>query len=104
MTRVAYPVAAHGKSAHPLAAHGKSAHPRWALVVFGAAAMAAGCKAGVVATQSGTGGHAGSSSGSAGTQGSGGAGNVGGPGLGGFGGSIMIDPDAGACQQAQYTF
>jgi hypothetical protein len=94
MTRVAYPVAAHGKSAHP----------HWALLVFGAVAMAAGCKAGVVATQSGTGGHAGSSSGSAGTQGSGGTGNVGGPGLDGFDRSIMIDPDAGACQQAQYTF
>jgi len=92
MTRVAYPVAAHGKSV-------------LTLLVFGAVALGAGCKAGVVATPTGTGGHAGSSSGVAGTQGTGnGPGTGGGPGLGGFGGSITIDPDAGACQQAQYTF
>jgi len=92
MTRVAYPVAAHGKSV-------------LTLLVLGAVALGAGCKAGVVATPTGTGGHAGSSSGVAGTQGTGnGPGTGGGPGLGGFGGSITINPDAGACQQAQYTF
>ena len=58
MTRVAYPVAAHGKSVFL----------HLALLVFGAVAVASGCKAGVVATQTGTGGHAGSSSGSAGTR------------------------------------
>ena len=93
MTRVAYPVAAHGKS---LAA----------LLVLGTAVLGLGCKAGVVATMTGTGGAGGAIAGTAGTVGSGGRGpgtGGGGPGIGGFGG-ITTNPDAGACQQAQYTF
>jgi len=86
--------------AYPLAAQRKFA---LALVVFAAGSMTLGCKAGVVATPSpGTGG-AGAGTGTAGTTGSGGS-SAGGPGIGGFAGTIMINPDAGACQQGSYTF
>ena len=78
-----------------------------AAILFTAAAMTLGCKAGVTATPTpaGGGGSAGSGSGNAGTTGSGGSAQGGsGPGLGGFGGTIVINQDAGACQQGSYTF
>jgi len=88
--------------AYPAAAQRRSA--RYVRLLVGAAVLAIGCKAGVVASTgkggSGAGPGAGGAVGTAGTTGTGGSS---GPGLGGFGG-IVTNPDAGACQQANYTF
>ena len=78
-----------------------------AAMLFTAAALTLGCKAGVVATPTpaGGGGAGGPGSGNAGTTGSGGSAQGGsGPGLGGFAGTIAINQDAGSCQQGSITF
>src|SRR6187402_1325152 len=78
-----------------------------AAMLFTAAALTLGCKAGVVATPTpaGGGGAGGSASGNAGSTGSGGSAQGGsGPGLGGFAGTIVINQDAGSCQQGSITF
>jgi len=77
-----------------------------AAILFTAASMTLGCKAGVRVTPTpGSAGSGGSGSGTGGTTGIGGssAGSSG-PGIGGFAGTININPDAGACQQGSYTF
>jgi len=94
MNEVAYAAAGHAKSAPVLG-------------LVAGTLLALGCTAGVSATKTGTAGSSGGSGpGVGGTTGS--AGNSGsagstGPGLGGFGG-IITNPDAGACQQVDYTF
>jgi hypothetical protein len=78
-----------------------------AAMLFTAAALTLGCKAGVVATPTpaGGGGAGGAASGNAGSTGSGGSAQGGsGPGLGGFAGTIVINQDAGSCQQGSITF
>jgi hypothetical protein len=77
-----------------------------AAILFTAATMTLGCTAGVTATPTpGSAGRGGSGAGTAGTTGNAGSSAGGsGPGIGGFAGTIVINQDAGACQQGSYTF
>src|SRR5436190_12390816 len=70
------------------------------------AALAFGCTAGVKPTATGTGGSGGSGLGVGGTTGGGGTTGAGGlgPGMGGSAGTIVINQDAGPCQQVNYSF
>src|SRR6476646_4513202 len=88
--------------AYPAAARWRSA--RTIQLLAGVAVVALGCKAGVVASngKGGAGGAGPGAGGAVGTAGTTGTGGSSGPGLGGFGG-IVTNPDAGACQQANYT-
>jgi hypothetical protein len=89
--------------AYPAAVQRRSA--RGIHLLAGVAALALGCKAGVVAStgMGGAGGAGPGAGGVVGTAGTTGTGGSSGPGLGGFGG-IVTNPDAGSCQQANYTF
>src|SRR5215831_1019443 len=92
MTFLAYPAVGQRKSA--LAA---------GLLV--GAVLVLGCTAGVKPSGPGTGGSGGSGPGVGGTTGGGTTGTGGvGPGMAGSAGTIVINPDAGPCQQVQYSF
>jgi len=65
---------------------------------------AAGCAAGVKPAATGAAGSSGGASGVAGAGGNATTGRGGSVGLAGQAGTVMINPDAGACQQGSYTF